>query len=618
MNRKDGSIMGIRRRGDESLSKSLTNDSMNITPENSGVRGVQSVNPLGNDTSDNIKPATKGSGPVAMLRNGISSLGSGLGDALKSGTSSLFGLKAVANFAKNGVNGIAHATNMSSKVVTGVLVTTLALGTGTGAMAVANYQANNLLVKQEDSEDDCAENVDSKSVAVNGGPTGNAEEYAAKAWAIAKAFGLSDEQAAGMLGNMQEESGMDPTTIEGIYNEPFNIAGAQKAACVSNLPESLCNYTRTTLRQKYIDSGFAIQSWTTSAGCTMAGASGGGTRINSRAYEGTDGHFFPGIGLFGFTGPEGNALFDYATSTNGQYNWYDFDLQMAFIFDTTGGYSRASWAESWKNQTVSSASEAAVQWNINFEGNASNFKGAERAENAVYWYNKFKGTLGDTAYAQSIIALANTIQGGAQSASYKQAADNCADATVISADNSDLARAAVSYAYETTDEGRGNNGTELYRYVHDAVYPSDTYYQSCDRGVATAVRWSGYDDNFPSGNTDVQDAYLSSSPNWEFIGEFTGNIDVLQPGDILITTSARRGGTNGHIVLYVSNEIVKEKFPNSNASFVSASFGERSPGCETWATGKFVNEGYYIYRNVQKSNPSNYTNVADGVSLNDR
>ena len=58
--------MGIRRRGDESLSKSLINDSMNITPENSGVRGVQSVNPLDNDTSDNIKPATKGSGPEAM------------------------------------------------------------------------------------------------------------------------------------------------------------------------------------------------------------------------------------------------------------------------------------------------------------------------------------------------------------------------------------------------------------------------------------------------------------------------------------------------------------------------------------------------------------------------
>lgn len=604
--------MGVKRRKGKS-----SKTSADTSGQNASVRNVQSVNPLGDSGADNVQQPTKGSGPVQAIRSGLSSLGNGLGNAVKSGVSNLFGLKAVGTFAKDGVNKIASATNLSNKAVTGVLITTIALTGGTGVMTYANYRANNLLVKQEDYEDDCAEDVSKMATAVAGGPTGSAEEYAAKAWAVAKAFGLSDEQAAGMLGNMQEESGMDPTTIEGIYNEPFDITAPQKAACVANLPESLCDYTRTTMRQKYINSGFSIRSWTTSAGCTMAGAEGG-TRINSQAYEGTDGHFFPGIGLFGFTGPEGNALFNYATSTGGTHNWYDFDLQMAFIFDTTGGYSRASWVESWKNQTVSSAADAAVQWNINFEGNASNFKGAERAENATYWYNKFKGTAGDTAYAQSVIALANTIQGGAQSASYKQAVDECADAVDISADNSDLARAAVSYAYETTDQGRGNDGTELYRYVHDAVYPGDPWYQSCDRGVATAVRWSGYDDSFPAGNTDMQDSYMASSPNWEFIGEFTGNIDELQPGDILVTTSARRGSTHGHIVLYVSNEIVKEKFPSSNAMFVSASFEERSPGCENWSIGKFVGEGYYVYRNKQKSNPSSYTSVADGMTLNDR
>ena len=602
--------MSVRRR----------NNGVNKTQSNESVKSndLHSVKPLNIDDNNlnDFAPATKGSGPIYMLRSGVSTLGRGFGNILKSGVSNLFGLKAVASFAKGGVNSIADATNLSTKVVTGVLVATLTLGTGTGAMVIANYHANNLLVKQEDYYDDgCVEDVNKMVVSGGGGPTGDAEEYALKAWAVAKAFGLSDEQAAGMLGNMQEESGMDPTTIEGIYDEPFDITAPQKAACVSNLPESLCDYTRTAMRQKYINSGFGIQAWTTSAGCTMAGASGS-PRIISQAYEGTDGHFFPGIGLFGFTGPEGNALFNYAESTNGQYNWYDFDLQMAFIFDTTGGYARASWVESWKNQTVSSAADAAVQWNINFEGNASNFKGSEKAASAVSWYNRFKGTAGDTAYAQSIIALANTIQGGAQSSSYKKAVDGCAGAKTVMADNSDLARAAVSYAYETVSEGNGNDGTELYRYVHDAVFPGDGYYQSCDRGVGTAVRWSGYDDNFPPGNTSVQDAYLANSPSWEFLGEFTGDIDSLQPGDILITTAERCG--QGHVVLYVSNEIVKEKFPSSDACFVSASFGERSPGCETWASGKFVGEGYYVYRNKQKSNPSQYTNVANGMSLNDR
>lgn len=111
---------------------------------------------------------------------------------------------------------------------------------------------------------------------------------------------------------------------------------------------------------------------------------------------------------------------------------------------------------------------------------------------------------------------------------------------------------------------------------------------------------------------------MASSPNWEFIGEFQGDLSQLQPGDILITTSARLGSDHGHVVVYVSNEIVKKKFPNSDASFVSASYGDRSPGCETWSSGKFVGKGYYVYRNKQKSNPSQYTDVVKGLNLQDR
>ena len=71
-------------------------------------------------------------------------------------------------------------------------------------------------------------------------------------------------------------------------------------------------------------------------------------------------------------------------------------------------------------------------------------------------------------------------------------------------------------------------------------------------------------------------------------------------------------------MVYVSNEIVKKKYPSSDASFVSASFEERSPGCETWSAGRFVGEGYYVYRNKQKSNPSQYTDVVKGQNLKDR
>lgn len=570
------------------------------------VKGVPSVNPVEEPPVDEIPQATSAGGPVGMIHSFLTSASHGVKDLFSKST------KTIAHGVSGGVGKIAAATNLSKPVVGVALSAALALGGVGGLMTYHSYKANEALLRQEDDGDDCAEAVEDSKVTVDAGPSGTMEEYAAKAWAVAKAIGLSDEQAAGMLGNIEGEAGFDPTTVETIYDEPFDITAPKKAAAVKDL----CAFMRTTLRQKYINSGFHVKAHTTKAGCTIA-AGGSGTGINSSAYEGVDGHFFPGIGLFGFTGPEGNALVEYANSASG-YEWWDFDLQMAFIIDETGGYGRAEWLHNWVGQSCSSPEDAASQFNIGFEGNASNFRGDVKGQHARDWYNKFKGTSGDTSYAQSIIALANTIQGGSQSAAYEKEVDECAEAEETSANNSDLARAAVAYAYETKDEGRGNNGTDLYQFVHDAVYPGDGYYQSCDRGVACAVRWSGTDDDFLAGATDNQDVYLADSPNWEFVGTFDElGVDNLQPGDILVTIPSRRGSAHGHIVVYVSNEIVKEKYPNSDASFVSASFEERSPGCETYS-GQFQGDGYHVYRNVQKTENSKYTHITDGKNLNDR
>ncbi|MDQ9831371.1 hypothetical protein RFX70_21560, partial [Acinetobacter baumannii] len=49
--------------------------------------------------------------------------------------------------------------------------------------------------------------------------------------------------------------------------------------------------------------------------------------------------------------------------------------------------------------------------------------------------------------------------------------DDCVQ--TINSDNSSIANAAVSFAYETTDEGRGNNGTELFQRVHDYIWPGE-------------------------------------------------------------------------------------------------------------------------------------------------
>lgn len=606
--------------------------SSNPLSNNQAVKGVKPVGDVTSQTDSTVsgsngEPSGSGSsggfyggGPINAVRNTLSAAGTGLVNFVKDGFRSFkdsgFGTKKLLSASSVGLDKVSGFLHIP-KAAAGVLVGSLVLGAGaTGFTVIQQNSFANHIVRQEDldEEDDCAEDVAATKSSSSVGDTGGlAEEYAMKAWGVGKAIGMSDAQCAAMLGNMNEESQLDPTTIETIYDEPFNIKGAKKQAAVSDL----CAFATTSMRAAYIKFGWGVDDWTTSAGCHMDGALG--TGIASQYYEGSDGHFFPGIGLFGFTGPQGNALVDYANA--GNKNWWDFDLQMAFIIDDTGGYSRAPLVYQWIIDGEDDVAAATSWWNINFEGNKSNFKIAERTAYAEKWYAKFKGTSGDTEFANSVIGLADSIAGGSAAGSKSATETDKCDSVKKSFDNGDLARAAVAYAYETVDEGRGNNGTELYQFVHKQVAPNDTWYQSCDRGVATAVRWSDYDDDFPMGATNEQDAFFQMNPTqWEMVGEFGDDItiDDLQPGDILVTTAARRHKEHGHIVIYVSNEVVKEKFPNSDASFVSASYNERSPGCETWVSGKFYGQGYYVYRCTQPDNSGLFKNVAEGKNLSDR
>jgi len=184
--------------------------------------------------------------------------------------------------------------------------------------------------------------------------------------------------------------------------------------------------------------------------------------------------------------------------------------------------------------------------------------------------------------------------------------------------HSTIASAAVAFAWDTKKKGQNSNGTKLYIAVKKAVIPNDSIFKSCDRGVATAVRWSGADDGFPAGNTATQDNYLKKSSKWTFIGNYDQNKSKLQPGDIVITTEARRKTKNGHghIVIYVGNAEVRKKYPNSSAEFVAASYQSYSPVCKD-SKSVYNNDGYHIYRyngNYNGNKKNAYTGCASGTS----
>lgn len=371
-------------------------------------------------------------------------------------------------------------------------------------------------------------------------------ENAKKIYSVMKTFGLSDEQIAGMLGNWQIESGIDPTTIEGIYDETQNIQGPKHQEAMKDWDA----YVRGPLSRLYAKSG---TDYTQNSG-----------------YLSSDGKKYPGIGLAQWTGGGAMTFLDFAKSAN--KDWWTIDYQLAYMLAKdapTQRFGKEFWPK-YKSQK-GSASEASTWFAQYFEGNTK-MAIPQRAEAAEKWLAQEKSWSVDSSYGNSIISLAKDLGDVATDGAVADKLKKCVRAQKY--DNSTLANAAVSYAYETKDEGNGNNGTPLYRRLHEVIWPGDPYFQSCDRGVATAVRWSGTDEEFPAGNTDMQLAYMTSSDKWTKVGS-TGSMkmDELQPGDVFCL--------NGHVFMYVGHEAVAAKYPNTakNIDSVSASFNERSPGC---------------------------------------
>lgn len=539
-------------------------------------------------------------------------------DGLKQGVSSVGGR--VSRMASGSVDATSRFFNVSKKTGAATLVFSTLFLLAAGGFGAYSYMRMNTVIRQEATLEDVCEEEVAEFMSVSDSATvsdvsGIATDYARKAWAVGKALGMSDEQCAGMLGNMEHESGNDPTAIETLSRstDPFNIDGPTKSSAKSDL----CNFFQTYVVPMYKNSGWSIQGHTTSNGCTVAAHTGtNGRTIMSSAYD-ANGHYAVGIGLFQFTGVNATKLMDYAAALG--RGWWELDVQLAFSIDTTNGFGAASWVHTWATSTDKPATpeEAAADWLRYFEGSTTGLALEQRSAKARRWYDMFKGTNGDESYAGSVLALVNTTSGSALASVAQDLLDECATEAEPTYDNNTIAAAAVSYAYATEDEGRGNNGTSLYQQLHAAIFPTSSLYMSCDIGAATAIVWSGADDNFPPHASADQEVHMLAYPDkWQDLGYLGGDVmhEDLQPGDVLVI----RGG--GHIVLYVGNEAVQAKYPGNDAELVSASYGERSPGCGKWWDSVMYEDypmyrgQYHVFRNIKKEVNPQYVDCIPGVA----
>lgn len=476
--------------------------------------------------------------------------------------------------------------------------------------------------------DDC---VTQEYVAMAGLET-DKDESAKFLYSIFRSYGFNNVSIAGMFANLDIESGLDPSAIEGIFGE-YGFLGAKKAEALI----SLNNYTLNTLFPKYVAAGKSI---------------------NRDGYKTVDpaGNevYYCGIGFAQWTGGNAKVLLSAAATLN--LNWYDRNFQTAYLLSDC--MYRPGFFAGWKDNqeedyhfdeslyhladyatqaeydaavaagraqaeqdAVDAAKASAVYFAHNFEGNSASDD--NRKDNAEAWYAVIKDWGDDevdSEYADSIIALAAELGAVIEFEDIRDSQYRCLNGNVF--DNSSLAAAAVSLAWPRQDMAN-NNGTNLYQTVLSTIWPTNYDYKACDRTVACAVVWSGTDDDFPIGNTPRQMTYMSTSSKWEYLGPASSlSMDDLQAGDIFIL--------NGHTFMYVTLEMVQNAYSgeaNPYSDSVSGSLGERSPSCDgstssimgrngrDWESPGHPSRGVYdVYRCVDPDHSTKWTSVGSGVT----
>ena len=443
---------------------------------------------------------------------------------------------------------------------------------GTVAMREGNNAARDGLLPSCTVE---VNNAVKASEGAQGDFSAQTEENAKTIYSVLSAWGMSNENIAGILGNWSHESGIDPTSVETIFDEKFTIGPRKTDAQLKNF------------KMAQVDPAYAAR------------------------FPAID---LMGIGLGQWTNGRNTLLTEYAKSINKP--WYTLETQLGFMVSKDDPTRVGQVKALINNSEGGSVSAATSYFLTKWEGINDGTLGTREAA-AGTWFAKMGGWSKNQSLADSILAQSGSAVTGANNTSVAQAASQC-KSFAGHVDNSSLVKAALSYAWPYNNEGKGNDGTDLYKYLHKEVLgESDNFYASCDRTVATAVRWSGTDDSYPAGGVSNQLKYLQGegSSKWKQI-DYNGDKSKLQPGDILLRTT---GGVS-HTVMYVGEDSVKEVWGEGNyeahGEIVSGSLNDRSPTVGQFYTGSTgLDTDYLAFRNVTKEQSSKFTSVTVPSSM---
>lgn len=296
------------------------------------------------------------------------------------------------NFLVSALSSTGMPTAAAVTVVSASMFVTVAAVGITGAAIVANDSASkdDQVVKVEDCSDAEKAADDALSGAgANGLTTAEQEENVKKIHSALREWGLTDIQIAGVVGNGEQESGLDPRKFESDH-----VAGGKY--------KTEENYERARQEGPLIESIFGSWSNFISYYPNPGDLSEKGYMEAAPAGKHT-----LGVGVWQWTGIGSMGLWNYAKSKS--LDMWSMDTQLKFMLssfkDQSSYYHRL---EKFKTLNSSNPEQAAADFLDYWEYGAGAPRNATvnlegRQQNAAKWYVKIKEMQVDKNYAKSIL-----------------------------------------------------------------------------------------------------------------------------------------------------------------------------------------------------------------------
>lgn len=220
--------------------------------------------------------------------------------------------------------------------------------------------------------------------AVNLEETGEATVQAEKAYAFLAGMGAPDENISGILGNWHDESSIDPTGVETVFDEGFHIGPEKQAAW---------------------DVNWDIAAFNPS---------------HAAAYPDID---KMGIGLGQWTNERNTLLMNFSEELGDP--WYEIETQLAFMVRADDP-SRVSYMQGIVDESLGSPEAATQSFMTEWEG-INDGTDSSRIQAAERYMSLMSGWEADEALANSILEAADAAGDSASSSARRVATSNAAD-----------------------------------------------------------------------------------------------------------------------------------------------------------------------------------------------